>query len=163
VEVKRPDFSSNIYINDTLKDTEIERIDVSKTHDNPKYDNKTLTFTTSNSSKWEIDHEYYITFDEGVLFSDTTSKSSARKDSKFWRIKVVADDQSSTEPMMASTTESPNSDTTTTSKPSTTVGTLVTQLGMGLGITFILILIIAEIVYFNYFYHGTQRSGNHQS
>jgi hypothetical protein len=126
VEVKRPEFSSNIYIHETPNDTEVEKIDVSKSHNNTKYGDKTLTFTTSNSSKWEIDHEYYITFDEGVLFSDTTSKSSARKDSKFWRIKVVADDQSSTEPMMASTTESPNSDTTTTSKPSTTVGTLVT-------------------------------------
>jgi hypothetical protein len=35
------------------------------------------------------------------------------------------------------------------------------QLGMGLGITFIAIAIVAEIIYFKYCYSGNQRSGSY--
>jgi hypothetical protein len=92
---------------------------------NAKYDGKTLTFNISNSNEWKIGDEYYITFDEGVLFSNSTLNSIAKNESTFWRIKVVTDDKSSTE-SITTTTEASTSGATNTTSSDPPPQTLVT-------------------------------------
>ncbi|CAF2595597.1 unnamed protein product [Rotaria sp. Silwood2] len=165
---------------------------------NLTYSNNILTFYLPDSIKFNISDEFYITFDQGVLFSNNTSNSTAQNDSTFWRLKVISFETSTTSVEYTSmgtinnamTGSSMNySDTGTTimttivttynSINQTTINSNATtispgemmrgespptrsaQLGMGLGITFITVIVIGEILYFKYCYNGSGRSGSY--
>ncbi|CAF4399857.1 unnamed protein product, partial [Adineta steineri] len=68
--------------------TSIYQIDVHNMSSNANYSNYTLTFYIPPTI-YNINSEFYITFDAGVLFSNTTTNSSALNDTQFWRLKVL--------------------------------------------------------------------------
>ena len=68
---------------------EVFSIDVSAANDSVQYTDETLEFSVLTNSMWIEGEEYYITFDEGVLFSDNTVKSNARTDPQFWKFKFT--------------------------------------------------------------------------
>ncbi|UJR09315.1 hypothetical protein I4U23_013558 [Adineta vaga] len=198
--VNRPSFSARICVFNVSSNTSVYQMDVSNANASINYVNKTLTFVLPQYF-YTSPSEFYITFDAGVFFSNSTINSTARNDTLFWHLKVI-DLQTSTSMLYpstypstitaytAATSLSTNSTantttvtvttttTTTTTINQTSQSTLTTtmiiqantdepsptrsaQLGMGLGITFISIAIIAEIIYFKYCYSGGDRSGSY--
>jgi len=129
----------------------VYKIDVSGNNSNITYVNKTLIFHTPDSNEWDIDMQYYITLDEGVLYSDNGLNSTAQTVTTFWLLKAAANDNSSvgTTPATSSaieTTESLTSSSsdnvTEMSQPTTTLRELVTGN--------ILILFIEKIIFVLY-------------
>lgn len=55
---------------------------------NVTYLNYTLTFYLPNSVTFNVNDEFYITFDTGVLFSNGTN-STVQTSSNFWHLKVI--------------------------------------------------------------------------
>lgn len=118
--VNRPQFSSHIKIQSGVPSKEVVSIDVSAMNDSVQYTNETLEFSVLSDSLWTTMDEYYITFEEAVLFSDSTSNSSARTDPQFWKFKVTE----TTEPMssmsLETSTQTPTTNDTTTATYSAT-------------------------------------------
>jgi hypothetical protein len=85
--VNPPAFQSLIRIYNAITNTSISQIDVSSNASNVTYVNDTLTFYIP---AFNISDEFYITFDAGVLFSNSTVNSAAQTDPNFWHLKVIA-------------------------------------------------------------------------
>lgn len=137
-KVNQPAFPAYIHIYNAMTKARVYKMDVSINNSNITYVNKTLIFHIPASDEWDINTNYYITLDEGVLYSDNVSNSTAQTSSTFWRIEADVDHQSSMgtitdisstnaniEPTEGFTNESP-SKVTETSKPTTTIRALVT-------------------------------------
>lgn len=165
-------------------------LDVSSNATNASYINTTLIFYLPNQVQWNSSDQFSIYFDEGVLYSNATVRSPARNTSDFWSITVVDSPSvvtTAVTTMMTQTTGFPTSMsggtsgypvtsmsfTEPTNQANTTMSTGATriigessptrsaQLGMGLGITFISLIVIGEIVYFKYCYSDHGRSGSY--
>ncbi|CAF0986041.1 unnamed protein product [Rotaria sp. Silwood1] len=190
--VNRPQFQSFIHFYNATTNMSIDQIDVYLNTSNVNYSTNTLIFYLPDSIKLNISGEFYITFDQGVLFSNATLNSTAQNDSSFWHL-VVVNSETSTTPLEYTsmgttynlttgssmsysdtstgimttiiTTYDSINQTTTTSLNITTISesppTRSAQLGMGIGITFITIIIIGEILYFKYCHDGNGRSGSY--
>jgi len=115
----------------------VYKIDVSANNSNITYVNKTLIFHTPDSNEWNIDMQYYITLDEGVLYSDNVLNSTAQNVSTLWLLKAATNDDSSvgTTPDISSTIanieitdssmSSSSDNVTEMSQPTTTLRELV--------------------------------------
>jgi hypothetical protein len=57
----------------------------------------TLRFNVSDPQLWNATESIYITFDEGVFFSDDASNSSARDDAQFWLLRIIRGNEPSSE------------------------------------------------------------------
>ncbi|CAF1196670.1 unnamed protein product [Adineta ricciae] len=202
--VNRPTFSSRICVYNYSTNTSVYQIDVSNSNSSVSYTNYTVAFYLPQNL-YNASNEFYITFDVGVLFSNSTINSTAFTDPQFWHLRVI--DPSTTTTTTTTTATTTTSSTTTTAnvavvtvttstttttttttttsqttRSSTTTTTTMTttttvtsapvntgeppptrsaQLGMGLGITFITIAILAEIIYFKYCYSGGDRGGSY--
>ena len=156
--MNRPVFLSLIEIHkNTTTNKTVHGIDARVSKD-VEYLNKTLTFRTPENLKWENNTEYYITFSEGVLYSDNLSNSSAQTDTEFWSLIAITNETFSfTSKPISSTTTTEPSVTLPKGEPSPTHSA---RLGMGLGISLILIIIIGELIYFNYCYYGNTLRGS---
>ncbi|CAF1406402.1 unnamed protein product [Adineta steineri] len=86
--VNRPKFVAFINVSNATSNASIYQIDVHNMSSNANYSNYTLTFYIPPTI-YSINSEFYITFDAGVLFSNTTTNSSALNDTQFWRLKVL--------------------------------------------------------------------------
>jgi hypothetical protein len=88
--VNPPSFQAFIHFYNATTNALISQIDVTV---NVTYlTNNTLTF---NTPEFNVNDQFYITFDAGVLFSNTTVNSTAETDHNFWNLKVI-DIQTST-------------------------------------------------------------------
>ena len=67
----------------------IYKLDASVNASNVTYANHTISFSLPNTTKWSINDGLYITLDDGVLFSNSSTNSSAQTSPQFWSIKVV--------------------------------------------------------------------------
>ncbi|CAF1106762.1 unnamed protein product [Rotaria sordida] len=191
--VTQPPFEAFIHFYDARSNTSIDKIDVHLNTTNVTYSDKTFTFYLPDSIKLNTSVKFYITFDQGVLFSNSTLNSTARNDSDFWYLQVIDSETSTTLLEYTSmetassmhysdtstiimttiiTTNNSINPTTTTTTTTTTISsrgiikgesppTRSAQLGMGLGITFITVIIVGEIIFFKYCYNGSGRSGNY--
>lgn len=81
-------------------------LDVSLNSSNVTYSNGTLTFPIPG---FNINDEIYITFDAGVLFSNSSVSSSAQTDHEFWHLIVISD---ATTISVSYTTGNPSAGTT---------------------------------------------------
>lgn len=156
---------------------------------NVTYGNTTLTFSISDPVPWNVSDQVSIFFDEGVLYSNATVKSTHQNQTTFWTLTVfdppmivnatTAQPQTTARAMTSMPTETsghpvtsmmatgqtnPTNTTATTSSP-VTVGesspTRSAQWGMGLGITFITLIVVGEVIYFKYCYSDYGRSGSY--
>ncbi|CAF5183770.1 unnamed protein product, partial [Rotaria magnacalcarata] len=178
--VNQPPFPAFIYFNNATTNTSIYQISA-QTGGNVTYSNNTLAFNLSVAMKFYISDEFYITFDAGVLFSNGTLNSTSITNSSFWYLKVIGIQTSTSSPTSqytsmqttsqtmtdssmaySATTANLNVTTTTSGKiPGESPPTRSAQLGMGLGITFISILLIIEVLYFKFCYNGSGRSDSY--
>ena len=92
--VNQPSFQAFINISNATNNTLIYALDVHNTTNNVTYSNNTLTFYLPNSVVFHANDQFYITFDAGVLFSNTTN-STAQTNRNFWYLTVI-DTQTST-------------------------------------------------------------------
>jgi hypothetical protein len=90
--VNQPQFQAFIHFYNATTNASISQIDVSSNTVNVTYLNDTLTF---NTPQFNVNDQFYITFDAGVLFSNATVNSTAETDPNFWNLKVI-DIQTST-------------------------------------------------------------------
>jgi hypothetical protein len=87
--VNRPQFQTFIHIYNATNNLSIYQIDVHLNTSNVTYSNNTLTFLIP---QYNINDEIYITFDVGVLFSNSSVNSTAQNSPQFWPLKVIASD-----------------------------------------------------------------------
>ena len=104
--VNRPAFSSHIAIQNNISKSLVERIEVNAEIGRVTYGDRTLNFSLLANYTWNRTNEYYITFDEGVLFSNGTSNSSARMDPTFWVFTVVEQSTPSLSPIFDTSEQS---------------------------------------------------------
>jgi len=90
--VNPPTFQAFIHFYNATTNASISQIDVNLDTVNVTYSNNTLTF---NTPEFNVNDQFYITFDTGVLFSNATVNSTAETDPNFWNLKVI-DIQTST-------------------------------------------------------------------
>lgn len=83
--VNRPSFSANITFR-APNGTSEYTIDCSTSSQILYYNNDIVFLTNRN---WTVGATYYITLDEGALFSNGVDISCARQSNHFWRIRVV--------------------------------------------------------------------------
>ena len=89
--VNQPQFASFIGIYNATSNTSIYKINVQvNTAENVTYSNNTLIFDEPETIKFTVNDEFYITFDEGVLFSNSTSNSTAQTAPDFWYLRVIS-------------------------------------------------------------------------
>lgn len=187
--VNRPNTSSHIrfIVNSTRT---VMNLDVINATVNITYVNMTLTFFISDPVPWNVSDQISICFDEGVFFSNATSKSSAQNSTDFWMLRVfdgslIVTNVTTSFPQttggvettastgttgypvtsMMSTGQTNSVNTTVTTSSNLLIGesspTRSAQWGMGLGITFISLVVIGEIIYFKYCYNDYGRSGSY--
>ncbi len=137
-EVNQPKFPAYIRIYKAMTSEVVYKIDVSANNSNITYVNKTLIFHIPDSNEWNIDKQYDIILDEGVLYSDNVLNSTAQNVSTFRLLKAAANDDSSvgTTPGISSTitnietteslTSSSSDNVSEMSQPTTTLRELVT-------------------------------------
>ena len=87
--VNRPTFRSLIRFLNGKSNASIEQIDVSNTSSSANYSNNTLSFALQNPARWNFNDEFYILFDDGVLFSGNATNSSAQTSMQFWYLKII--------------------------------------------------------------------------
>jgi len=87
--VNRPLFQTFIHIYNATNNESIYQIDVHLNTSNATYSNNILTFLIP---QYNINDEIYITFDVGVLFSNSLVNSTAENSPQFWLLKVIASD-----------------------------------------------------------------------
>lgn len=104
--VNQPSFPASINIYNATSNTTIYSIDVHLNNTNVTYLNQTLTFPIPG---FNISTEFYITFDAGVFFSNSSMNSAAQTDRNFWYLKVISDATTTSVPF---TTNNPSEGTT---------------------------------------------------
>jgi hypothetical protein len=102
--VNRPAFQAFIHIYNATSNASIYQIDVHNGTFNVTYSNDTLTFYLPNSVTFQLDDQFYITFDAGVLFSSNTTNSTAQTGYNFWYLTVIDDGTSTSATTMAAIT-----------------------------------------------------------
>jgi hypothetical protein len=85
--VNRPVFQSYIHFYSARKDKSEFDIDCSTSELILYYENDIIIRTTGHL--WTDDESYYITLDEGVLYSDSIQNSTEYLSPKFWQFNVV--------------------------------------------------------------------------
>ncbi|CAF1507426.1 unnamed protein product, partial [Didymodactylos carnosus] len=85
-QVNRPKFHSFIKFIRSWTNNTIYTIDVSQSQ-NVTYQDNTLIFYT-NDVPWTKGEQYYILFDEGVLYSNERQNSTVQLDENFWKFQV---------------------------------------------------------------------------
>ncbi|CAF1608222.1 unnamed protein product, partial [Didymodactylos carnosus] len=86
-QVNRPQFRSYIKFMKSSTSYTIYEIDVSQS-EYVTYKQDTLNFYT-NDTTWSEGQQYYITFDEGVLYSNQIQNSTVQYDQNFWKFRVI--------------------------------------------------------------------------
>ncbi|CAF1019327.1 unnamed protein product [Adineta steineri] len=163
IEINQIELPSSIRIFDTKSNKLVYQINITMNNSNG-----TLVFHTPDCSEWNITIIYDVILDTRDLkLSDSTELSNVTVDSSLLVHTTTETDTNVTEMHMTSSsshaTELPESTTTTpekfvTNKPPESRSA---QLGMGLGITFIGLLLIGEIVYFKRFYHNSESTNTY--
>ncbi|CAF1009210.1 unnamed protein product [Adineta steineri] len=163
IEINQIELPSSIRIYDTKSNKLVYQINITMNNSNT-----TLVFHTPDCSEWNITIIYDVILDTRDLkLSDSTELSNVSVDPSLLVHTTTVTDTNVTEMHMTSSsshaTELPESTTTTpekfvTNKPPESRSA---QLGMGLGITFIGLLLIGEIVYFKRFYHNSESTNTY--
>lgn len=94
--VNRPNFAAKIHIKSAQSNESLFEIDAHIIDGRINYANQTLQFRTNHTSRWEATTEYYITLDEGVLFSNASINSTEKLEPNFWHLKVTSPEEKST-------------------------------------------------------------------
>ncbi|CAF1060661.1 unnamed protein product [Adineta steineri] len=170
IEINQIELPSSIRIFDTKSNKLVYQINITMNNSNG-----TLVFHTPDCSEWNISTKYDVILDTRDLkLSDSTPQTSVstelsnvtvnhslsvhtttETDTNVTEIHMISSSSHATE-LSESTTTTPEK--FVTNKPPESRSA---QLGMGLGITFIGLLLIGEIVYFKRFYHNSESTNTY--